>query len=120
MPRYIVKVNPDEDLYVEWSTVVDGPIVWGTRDEITEYLIDSSEKKREYATPEVADRMRRADEYGSSALQGDFQWGDDFIMYQQKGWMPRKRLLAFLYSYDETTQSFNEGLLEPFEDDDER
>lgn len=120
MPQYVVKVTPDDDLYVMWSTVVDAPAVWGTRDEIAEHLLRRDEKKPEFAKPEIEDRMARADLYGTSSFQGDYGWDDDCFMYHQSGWFPRSRLTAFLASFDPETQSFNEDLLEPFEDDDER
>jgi hypothetical protein len=31
MPSYIVKINPDDDLYVYWSTITDSPHICGER-----------------------------------------------------------------------------------------
>lgn len=56
MPRYIVKPRPSEDFYVIYSTVVDAPVVWGTREDmLTDEDTDES-------------RMNRTDTYGSSTL----------------------------------------------------
>jgi hypothetical protein len=117
MPRYLVKVTPDEDLYVEWSTIVDAPTAWGTREEMFEYLLRWDQKKEEYARPEIEERFARADEYGTSSLHRDYDWDDDEFMYLQSGLVPRARLAEFLHSFNPEDQSFDESLLFPFEDD---
>ncbi len=38
MPTFILKVRPDRDLYVGWSTVVDNLTRTGTRAEFLEHL----------------------------------------------------------------------------------
>lgn len=57
MPRYILKPKPDEDFYVTYSTIVDAPVLWGTRDEIWHEDPDA-----------FRNRLDRADETGSSAM----------------------------------------------------
>jgi hypothetical protein len=118
MPSYIVKVSPDEDLYVKWSTIVDEPTAWGTREEMFEFLMDQDEKKPEYAGPEIEDRFARADQRGTSSFSGEFGWDDDEFMFQQMGMLPRQRLADFLASFDDETQRFDESLIIPFEDED--
>lgn len=60
MPRTIIKLAPDEDWYVVWSTIVDAPTYWGTRAEL-------EARPGAHALPE---RFDRADATGTSA-----QWG---------------------------------------------
>lgn len=98
MGRYILRV-PDRDLYVEWSTVVEAPIMWGTREE---FLDDGFEVKR----------LDRADALGSSSLiSAKPNKGE---IYMQKGWLPMERLGAFM---DIHTEQYNAGV---FDDDDPR
>lgn len=63
MPRYIVKVG---DLYGEWSTVVDAPVTHlGTREQFRDYY------EKEYGRASMdgfEERMKRADEKGTSSL----------------------------------------------------
>lgn len=55
MPRIIIKPKKDEDFYVEWSTIVEQPVDWGTRDDMLDI-----------GTPPA--RLERADEAGTSAM----------------------------------------------------
>lgn len=55
MPRYVIKPDPGQDLYVMWSTIVDNGWVLGSREQALQ-------------DPEVtAERLARADEHGTSA-----------------------------------------------------
>lgn len=97
MGRYILKV-PDRDLYVEWSSIVEAPLMWGTREE---FLEDFEEE-----------RLDRADALGSSRL-----WTakpNEGEIYMQKGWLPMERLGAFM---DIHTEQYVAGV---FDDDDPR
>lgn len=73
----------DRDLYVEWSTVVDDVITWGTRSELKDVGID-------------VERLDRAEKYGSSSHIGAGQWDSDGLVVAQRGWLPRGRLGAYL------------------------
>lgn len=107
MPKYILKVNPDEDLYVCWSTVVDAPTFWGTKQDFYNH---------DYLIGDVTDdRFERADKRGTSAFDGDGEWGDK-LMYMQYGMLDRKDLKAFLESYDDKTGMHSLDLIQPFED----
>ncbi|WP_105567145.1 hypothetical protein [Microbacterium halophytorum] len=59
MPRFIIKPKPDEEFYVTYSTIVDAPVVWGTREEIWREDPDASRH-----------RLDRADDAGTSAVWG--------------------------------------------------
>ena len=77
MPAFIVKPQSHEDFYVEWSTVVDAPLRWGSRQECAEAGV-----------PE--ERLARADAKGTSmrdpVLPPDRQWfgwhDHDFIVME--------------------------------------
>lgn len=77
MPSTIIKLDPDQDWYVVWSTVVDAPTHWGARAEI--------ERRYENAAP---DRFARADATGTSA-----QWGG-WVGPQPYSWETRAEALV--------------------------
>lgn len=54
MPSFIVKPQSDVDYYVLWSSIIDGPILHGNNMKMQNAGID-------------ADRLGRADAYGTSA-----------------------------------------------------
>lgn len=82
MPRFIMKV-PDRDLYVEWSSIVEAPIAWGSRAE----MMDGEEGS---VDPE---RLDRADMYGTSSFIGQ---GTNGTIYMQLGYLPIENLGKFL------------------------
>lgn len=77
MPRYIVKVNKDEDKYIVWSTVIDGPVLFADRAGLLE----------DPMSPEAApERIARADRNGTSAnwpwVEPEnqlFGWNDEYF-----------------------------------------
>lgn len=100
MPSYVVKADRDHDLYVMWSTVVDGPTATGTREEMAaRHDVDEA-------------RLGRADEFGSSALSrglGDWHDSGFVVKWDHTGswetefrWLPRKNLYAWLTTGDES------------------
>ena len=82
MPRFIIKVSPDRDAYVEWSTVVDAPVSVGNR--------------AAYAAEHGEDRLRRTDEAGTSARFFDWLppeeqeggWADPVLVCTSRGGFP--------------------------------
>lgn len=108
MPSYVVKVNREEDFYVLWSDVTESPHVWGDRAEVEEYM-------KTYAMAgDLPERFDRADKRGTSAFPGFYDWEDSGFIYEQRGFLPRSSLRAFLESYD--GYEFDLTLLEPFDD----
>lgn len=103
MPSFIVKANPDEDWYCRWSTIVDAPTTWGSREEMTRAAYDPAEV--------AAERFQRADKNGTSAAWPDFPdadqpfgWTDESFILMESGpeyreggcWLlPRKNLRPF-------------------------
>lgn len=88
MPRFIMKAQPDKDLYVDWSTVVDSPLEWGTAQEMQ---IEAS-------------RLERADMTGTTAYAGSGSWKSEGLIVRELGtsnttwWLPRENLAPFLES----------------------
>jgi hypothetical protein len=94
MPSFIVKAQPDTDWYCLWSSIVDNCTAHGERSELTRRMNNYGED-----TTEV--RWERADETGTSALQGDDDWNDKaFIVNNVDG-------------YDFPESEFHIGLLLP-------
>lgn len=70
MPSFIIKPDAEEDFYVNWSTVVDAPLQWGTREELMYDLGNENGG--------IPERFDCADRYGTSMcdpnLPRDDQW----------------------------------------------
>lgn len=111
MPRFLMKVAPDRDAYVEWSTVVEAPTAIGSR---AAFVAELGEE-----------RLAWTDAQGTSAqwfewlppTQQDGGWDDRGQIYQQRGFLPRARLadLYDLLDADPNAEVPDEWL-EPFED----
>ena len=98
MARYIVKASPDRDAYFMWSTEVDFPVGFGTREEM---LTESSVTE---------ERMERADSNGTSAQwsgvpmdKQKFGWHDgEFLVASDGLWnLPRTRLIDLWDLWDQ-------------------
>ncbi len=117
MGKQIIKVSPDEDLYLEWWSVVEAPIRVGTRAELAAYL---NEPRRGEVWPteeEVERRLRQADETGSSAHRPfGCTWGSRGEMYQQRGFLPRARMAEFARRLLDDIDAEPDGLLKPLEE----
>jgi hypothetical protein len=98
MPSYIVKAEPETDLYVMWSTVVDCPVAWGTAADFQD---------------EDPARLERADRRGTSSFDGFYNWEDEEFYVRELGttdndyMLPRKHLKAFI-------ECLNEGLVDDY------
>lgn len=123
MGSFIIKAARDRDLYMEWSTIVDGPTFIGTRAEILAHL-ERAPDRRPADVPEV--RVRRADETGTSAKPDphapgysgplDGAWDDTGLIVEQRGWLPRARFAEFLDAYLADPEKAY-ALLDPFDDE---
>ena len=110
MPSYIVKAAPEQDFYVIWSTVTESPHCWGGQRAVRAWL-----HVHEDRPANDQPRWDCADATGTSSLDGFYGWDDDGFIYDQRGWLPRPRLLAFLATFDSTTEEFDLSLLDPLE-----
>lgn len=85
MSTYILKVSPNKDLYMEWSTVLGGPVRWGTASEL-----------------ELGGRLQaEIDVAGTSSPDTDFGWEQDTLQVynigHEMGWsIPRESFADIL------------------------
>lgn len=124
MGKQIIKVSPDRDLYMEWSSIVEAPTFIGTRAETTAYLLEPKDGLHEttIAHPEaVEQRLARADLTGSSGYPPfGCDWDDHGEIFQQRGYLPRSRFGEFCDRYlaaGDDGEPDVADLLEPFEDE---
>lgn len=115
MSSYIVKPKPDEDFYIYWSSVVDAPTMWGTRAEMAQAL---DRRGRDEGEPV---RFARADETGTSSLDGFEDWDTTEFWVHNIGDKPfiveRENWRAFCESWD-GAHAFDESLTKPLVFDD--
>jgi hypothetical protein len=104
MGEYVIKAARDEDLYLIWSTSADGASYVGTRDEIRELLWDRYKGEHPHSDPRDGyspdDAMRRADDTGTSARDGDYGWNQTSFVVgvgaPGNGYdLPRTNLVAY-------------------------
>ena len=123
MSRYVLKADPDQDLYGIWSTVVDNVALAGTRAHLAATGVD-------------AERIDRADAHGTSARErtddGELLrpggWDAAGLLVREQpyapcdgygeGWLPRERLAAFLQAFRRCDDRAAGALLDPLPDDD--
>lgn len=99
----LVKATPDEDLYVQWSTVCDMP-----------GGVFSRETALEYGFPRS--KVDHADKHGSSSRIGDGAWDDKGWVAEQRGWLRRDRIGDYAVEYLHGDREAAYALLEPFDE----
>lgn len=137
MPTIVMKEAPDVDYYVGWSSVVDAPVFGGTRDEVLAYLNRESDPwLREDAPHHPEQRLRRADETGTTSLwvtkanaespefaaHGHVEegcWESGPKIYQQRGLVSRANIFVLARRLFDDESADVTDLLTPFDDDDE-
>lgn len=100
MGNFLIKPDPDEDFYVEWTTYTDSPIAYGDRAEFQEYD----------PTVYTDERFERCDRNGSSYMLRCGWWDDEELQLLNVGtsnnwWnLPRKHLkevaIGLVQNYD--------------------
>jgi hypothetical protein len=116
MPTIVIKPDRDVDFYIGWSTVTENPHWWGPRSEVTAYL---AERASAYHDDQPEVRLARADRYGTSDMSvREGEWGDDGLIYEQRGILPRRHLVAACEALGRADEAAVWALLEPFEDHD--
>jgi hypothetical protein len=119
MGQTIIKLDANEDFYVLWSSVVDAPVAFGTREEIAEILIADAVLK---ATAETQERFARVDEHGTSSMIGrppEYSYDDGGMIYQQQGWLKRSDLKELCIRLGNDENADVSDLLAPFEDEED-
>lgn len=83
MPSFIIKPKRTEDFYVLWSTIVDAPTAFGSREDLSATL---------GATEGRAERFDRAEEFGTSMCDPElppnaqwFGWNDEEFIIREVG-----------------------------------
>jgi hypothetical protein len=100
----VIKPDRSKDFYVVWSHVVEAPAWAGTR---AEAIADDCPPSR----------LRRADETGSSFMPEapGCRWDDTGLIAEQRGYLPRRNLAAYVTAYMENRMDGAWDMLEPFE-----
>ena len=109
LPRgYVVKPDRGKDFYVVWDDRPEAPVWTGTRDEALAEGCPES-------------RLRRAGETGTSALTvpAFYRWDALGFIAEQRGWLPRANLAAYVTAYLEDRKDDARDLLKPFDDETE-
>lgn len=104
MTSTIIKVDPEVDLYAQFESITESFVQWGPRS----FLMTRGV---------AAERLDRADEYGSSALWGGHRWDDDVLIYQQQGILRRANMTEALDRLERDDQADIRDLLDPFDDE---
>lgn len=104
----IIKPDREKDWYVCWSHVCEAPAWAGTR---AEALAEDCPESR----------LRRADETGSSYMPEapGCRWDDHGLIAEQRGFLPRASLPAYVTAWFEDRMDAAWDLLEPFDDETE-
>jgi hypothetical protein len=120
MGSIVLKMHPDLDEYVMWSTNCDSPVsTVGDRESLVAYLIEYYDD----SPGEAEERVARADRTGTSRMmRGWGRWNcSGFIVYEAMGehaprWLPRANLAAFCYADDNDNMRNKLALTEAVED----
>ncbi len=110
----IINQAPDRDEYILWSDFTERPIAAGTRAEMIPY-VDKVDPPDRFST--TAERFDRADRQGSSMIPYPHGWWESYgLIYEQRGYIPRKRLYYAALLHLDGRFSDVWDLLEPLED----
>jgi hypothetical protein len=115
MGRIVMKEAPNIDFYVVWSSVVEAPVAWGSREQMMSLIGHGSEE-----------RLARCDEIGTSSVWvqqapwlGGPEWGaweDGVYIFMQQGVLTREGVFEVARRMSRDEGSFDD-LLQPFDDE---
>lgn len=74
MGRPIIKSNKDDGIYILWSTIIDGPLMWGDRQQFIKHAKKRREPQLQYPIEPYLDR---ADETSCSDRIFPHSWEED-------------------------------------------
>lgn len=129
MGSHVMREAPGVDFYVEWSSVVEAPTAYGDRAWMLAYLTRDADKwLREDAPHHPENRLKRADETGTSSLwvtvngmrdryPEEGAWDDTPTVYKQQGLLSRGNIFTLAHRLMEDGGADASDLLTPFEDD---
>lgn len=126
MGSTVVKIDPDQDLYMVWSSGTESPTFIGDRIALVEYLYEQEnrkpdripEKEKPEARIERADKTGTSSEWRVSGFAVDHSWEDTGTIYRQQGVLPRSNYAALANRILESMKWDVDvsDLLTPFED----
>jgi len=100
-------IKLEEDAYVLWSNIADGPLAWGTLDEIKSELLEAALIQFE---EDFERRITRVNETGTSSVMGGPYTPNTELMFSGgidgQFTIKIENVKAFLESYDEDTADF--------------
>lgn len=107
MGTYIMKPDRDVDGYVAWSTVVDGPVAWGSEKQVADFL-----QQPEGDLAALPERFRRADTTGRSLVDSTDDWTTLLVLNggRSRGLLARERVWEWLEA------GMPDEMLEPLDD----
>jgi hypothetical protein len=118
MGQTIVKPNRDENFYILWSSIVEAPLAWGTKEDF-----QTNPPWPEDNTDFSDERFDRVDRTSTSARYYVTSWDEeDTYIYEQRGWIERSRLkeITDILEREESVPNDHPeilALLHPFEED---
>jgi hypothetical protein len=127
--RFVMKASKDDDLYVEWSTVVDDAIFVGSREEMLTHLQHEDAGQHPGFTPlpgnRAEDRLDLCDETGtsyqhkwSSGGGPEGSWDDSTIQIGQEGTILRDKLGEYALALKRNDMVARDALITQFVWDD--
>lgn len=124
MGDYIVKIAPDREDFIIWSSIVEAPKWFGNREELIEHLGDIEGEcptchNRVAPGDTTRERIKRADLNGSSGYDRTWWW-DESEIYAQLGVLHREHLGTVTALLAGGAPMDDERIrihLEPFDDD---
>lgn len=120
MPNYLLRQDRETERYIGWSDIVEAPVMVGNRQDAVDWL--QQERARHGCLKPccdnefIWDRLRRADETGTSAIPGFYRYEASGLIAEQLGWLRRECLWDYAVHYAEHG-SPDMALLQPFEDE---
>ncbi len=116
MGRALIKPERDEDFYVEWSSIVDMPVRWGSR----QNFLDATDS--EEAWQAMLKRLAQVDERSRTHGMEMYSWDRDFeLIVQQEGYLKRSQMAEFMKTLTEDGEltEASKALLEPIDWEDD-
>lgn len=115
MSNYILQPDAGEDFYAYWSTIVDSPIAWGTREQLTKQFGEDAMRE---------ERWERAEKFGTSSMIGSHSREEDDT-YIMRELFPgevkvkltdlRELLESIVFDKEGRSVSWNESLAPAFD-----
>lgn len=108
----------DDDLFVAWESIIEGPICWGNRTQVEKWADRWMRHKFGASAEPQGPRFDRATaREGGSYIHRDEPTIERSWIFEQRGLLRGFKMRDFLHSYDPETERYDLDLLEPLEHD---